>query len=363
MSAKSNIINNLIRPEFLKLQPYPATLTLAQLSAQLKIPAQRIVKLSTAENSSVADFYPTNIKISYSSYPDPFCLRLRQALSQYTGFEAEWIACGNGSDELIDLLIALFVSQNEEVLLCTPTFPMYEFCCKIRGVKIKKVSRDESMDINFTSLASAITNRTKLVFIDSPGNPTGRLVDEWQLLNLLEKKIIVAIDEAYFEYSGKTSAELIKKYPNLVILRSFSKWAGLAGLRLGYLIANPEVIEAFLLIKPPYNVNSVAQELGLLALKKKKSILKKLQAQLRVKKIIAQALRQFKNLRVQEGEGSYIMLEVLNGSRDAVISKLRQRGVLVKPINQVGLTNNFLVSLEEKAKMDKLIRALKQIIK
>lgn len=363
MSLSSKIINTFVRPEFLKLQPYPATLTLEQLAAKLKIPKRKIVKLNTAENSAVAEFYLNRIKNTYYSYPDPYSVKLRQAIGRFIGFSPEWIVCGNGSDELIDLLIALFVSQSEQVLLCPPTFPMYEFCCAVRGVKIKKVPRNKSLNINFKKLISVISNRTKLVFIDSPGNPTGKLLDEKQLIILLQKKIIVVVDEAYFEYSGQTVASLIKRYPNLVVIRSFSKWAGLAGLRLGYLIANPEVIKIFLLIKPPYNVNSVAQEVGLLASRNRKQIIRKLQSQLAIKKIIVKELRQFKNLKIEAGQGSYILLQVLNANRDAIISKLKKRGILVKPINQPQLTNSFLVSLESRPKMNKLIKVLKQITK
>lgn len=363
MISNSKIIYDLVRSEFLAFQPYPAALTLEQLSMNLKIPKRKITRLNIAENSIVEQFYPRSLENPYYAYPDPYSIKLRQAIGRFVGFNSKWIACGNGSDELIDLLIALFVSKNEQVLLCPPTFPMYEFFCAVRGVKIKRIPRYNSFGVNFKKLVSAVTSKTKLIFIDSPGNPTGKLVDEEQLKVLLQNKIIVVVDEAYFEYSGRTVASLVRNYPNLIVIRSFSKWAGLAGLRLGYLIANPEVVKAFLLIKPPYNVNSVAQEVGLSAARKRKQLLKKLKLRLMVKDKIVKDLQQLKGFKVEAGQGSYIMLRMLGGNRETIINKLKKRGILVKPVNQPQLKDSFLISLEVMSKMNKLVNALKQIIK
>jgi histidinol-phosphate aminotransferase len=362
MNSRSKIINQLVRPEFLNLPPYPASFTSEQLAKQLDISPRQIIKLNSAENSSVERFYPRKINSAYYSYPDPLCVKLRQAIGQYVGFGPDWIACGNGSDELIDLLIALFVGRNEEILLCPPTFPMYEFCSKVRGVRIRKVPRNMSLAINTKKLQAAVVKKTKLIFIDSPGNPAGTLIGRNDLVRLLRKKVMVVVDEAYFEYSGKTVAPLVKKFPNLIVLRSFSKWAGLAGLRVGYLIASPKIIETFLLIKPPYNVNSAAQELALVALSKKNKILKELKKSLSLKRRIVKALSKFKDFKVRAGDGSYILVQLKEGDVQQLIKKLKVKGIIVKPINQNGLANSFLVSVEKENKMNRFVKFLNLII-
>ena len=240
---------------------------------------------------------------------------------------------------------------------------MYEFCCKVRGVKIRTACRNSALKIDAKTVTGAIGRKTKLIFIDSPGNPAGTLVDKNSLITILRQKVVVVVDEAYFEYCGKTAAPLVKQYPNLIILRSFSKWAGLSGLRLGYLIANPKIIKNFLLIKPPYNVNSAAQELGLIALSRRKLLLKKLKQQLTVKRQIVEQLKRFKNFEVLSGQGFYILVRVKNFPRDELLGKLKAKGILVKPLGQAGLQDSFLVSLESVGKMKKLIKSLELIFK
>ena len=188
-------------------------------------------------------------------YPDPLQRRLRSALSDYTGFGTENIIAGAGSDELIDLLFRLFIEPGDAILDCDPTFAMYAFCARVAGGEVKLVQRDELFEIDMQAVRESIDERTKIIFISSPNNPTGNLATEEQTRALLDTGLIVVIDEAYYEFSGETVAGLISEYDNLVVLRTMSKWAGLAGLRIGYGIMDEGLVNHIVDIKSPYNVN------------------------------------------------------------------------------------------------------------
>lgn len=325
---------------------------------------EKIIRLNKAENGIVENLYSKNLRLSLFTYPDPLSLDLRKEIGKYVGFKPSWIGCGNGSDELIDLLIAIFVKSGEEIIICPPTFPMYEFFGRNRGVKVKKVFRDKNLEVDIVKVISKITKNTKLIFIDAPGNPTGSLIKRKALIELLGKKIIVVVDEAYFEYCNQTVASLIKKFPNLIVLRSFSKWAGLAGLRIGYMIARPSVIKAFNLKKPIYNVNSVAQELAISALNNKEKILKRMKNELfPMRDYIAKRFSVFPNLKITVGNGPYVALKINNINCELIAEKLKQRGIIIKVVNQHLMENYFLISVAPYKEMKKVIDYLCLIIK
>jgi len=169
----------------------------------------------------------------YHIYPDSEQRRLRKALEDYTGLSREHIVCGNGSDELIDLVLRLFLQQGDEVINCPPAFGMYPFNTDVCGGRIVDVPRGEDFAIDLGAIKKALTPRTKLIFIASPNNPTGNVISEREVMELVDTEMVVVLDEAYFEFSNITMAKLVPEYPNLIVLRTFSKWAGLAGLRIG----------------------------------------------------------------------------------------------------------------------------------
>ena len=221
------------------------------------IPQEKIIRLNGNENpygpspavaEALADFP------NFNHYPDPEQRQLREALSGYVGVDSDRIVAGNGSDELIDMLFRMFIGPGDNIINLTPTFGMYSIGAEICGGQAISVPRDENFDIDLEGIKLAITPRTKAIVVCSPNNPTGNMPSEAEVRALLDTGILVIVDEAYYEFNGNTLLPLLDEYPNLVVLRTFSKWAGLAGLRIGLGAMHPELAGLMMSVKPPYNV-------------------------------------------------------------------------------------------------------------
>jgi len=252
-------LKKFMRPELDKFAGYAACKSPEALDEETR--AFGVVKLDANENV----YGPSpRVKAAFAAfddahiYPDSCQTELRKALSGYTGVAADQIIAGSGSDQLIDLLIRLFVNPDDEVLTATPTFAMYKFFTELANGKFVAVPRDGDYNIVTDKLFKAVSKKTKLIFIAMPNNPTGTQVPVEDVLKIIETGLPVVVDEAYYEFTGQTLAPELDKYPNMMILRTFSKWAGLAGLRVGYGLFPRAVAERLDAIKDPYCVNAAA---------------------------------------------------------------------------------------------------------
>jgi len=228
-----------VRPELESMTAYLPGESLVAFSTRTGIPIEHIIKL----NSNESPYGPVPAAIealgdckNYNNYPDSDATILRAALSDYTGLEGSHIVLSHGSNELINLLWHIFLSVGDTIICCPPTFSLYTSITSLCGASVIEVPRTSRYEINVEHILAALTPSTKLIVICSPNNPTGNLVAESDVLALLESGRIVVIDEAYVEFSQRQCgfAHLVPHYRNLVVLRSFSKWAGLAALRIGY---------------------------------------------------------------------------------------------------------------------------------
>jgi histidinol-phosphate aminotransferase len=231
-------IKKLIRPELVTMKSYTPVEPTDVLSRRAKLSAGKIVKLDGNENPygcSPKVYQALATYPYYHNYPDPEQRELRKALEEYTGLGRQHIVCGMGSDDLIDLILRLFLKPEDEVINCPPTFGMYRFSTDVWGGRVIDVPRTEDFTLDMPGIKKALTKRTKVIFIASPNNPTGNVAARKEIMELVDTGKIVVVDEAYFEFSNNvTVANSVPSYPNLIVLRTFSKWAGLAGLRIGY---------------------------------------------------------------------------------------------------------------------------------
>lgn len=211
-------------------------------------------------------FYNKINQTSLNRYPELTSDSIRQRISEflntyfksyYLNLDKNNIVVGNGSDELISYLVKIF--DGEEVIVSPPTFEMYEFYLKLHNLNVKKIPLDENYEIN--NLDQKINEKTRIVFICSPNNPTGNIQPEEEIIKVLEKGFPVVIDEAYADFSKKSMIKCLEKYPNLIILRTFSKAFGLAGIRAGILIANQEIVRQIMKIKSPYSFNILSEKM------------------------------------------------------------------------------------------------------
>ncbi len=357
-------VKRLIRKDLLGLEGYQPIVPLKALTEEVDVPIEDIIKLDGNENP-----YGCSPKVRralasypfYHIYPDPDQREVRRALEGYVGVEASHIVAGAGSDELIDLVLRLFLEAGDRVINCVPTFGMYPFSTDVCGGKVVSVPRDRSYAIDIAGVKAAVDEKTKVVFIASPNNPTGNITPEGDILALLQKEVVVVVDEAYYEFSGATAAPLVPKYENLIVLRSFSKWAGLAGLRIGYGIFPTLIAEQLLKIKQPYNVNLAAQ----IAVQESLADIEYLKGSVRAiiseRERLFSRLKELRFLKPFPSEANFIFCAVVEGDARRIHQGLRKMGIFVRYFDTPLLRNSLRISVGKPEQTDALIEALQRI--
>ena len=357
-------IKKLIRPELVTMEGYVPIEPTEVLSKRAELASSKVIKLDGNENP-----YGCSPKVYqalanypyYHNYPDPEQSELRKALEKYTGLGRQQIVCGMGSDELIDLILRLFLKPGDEVINCPPTFGMYSFSTDVCGGRVVDVPRTDGFTLDMAGIKKAFTGKTKAIFIASPNNPTGDTATEQEIMELIETERIVVVDEAYFEFSNVTMANLVPSYPNLIVLRTFSKWAGLAGLRIGYGFFPVEITSYLMKIKPPYNANAAAQAAVLASL----ADIEYLRAN--VTKIVMERERLFGKLKELDwlkphpSRGNFVFCSLPEGKAEETWQQLRKKGVFVRYFDTPGLKDCLRISVGRPEDTDALIEALKTL--
>lgn len=362
---KRNDIRSLMRPHLLDMQSYEGVDPPELLAKRAGIPVERIVKLNGNENPYGPS--PKVVKAlaeytEYHIYPDPQQRRVREALAEYVGTTPDRVVAGVGSDELIDLLMRLFLEPGDGVVLCTPTFGMYASFAQVNGARLMEVPRDQGFDIDVPGVRKAAEQGAKMTFIASPNNPTGNLVSEATVRELLDTGMLVVVDEAYYEFAGSTVEPLVGEYSNLVVLRTLSKWAGLASLRLGYGIMDPVVAERMMTVKPPYNI-TIASELALFAsLADKELLLSRVRALTGAREELFQQLAKFKELTPVPSRANFILCRGPEGKGQWLYEELANRGVFVRYYRDPPLQDSIRTSVGLPEQNRALVGALREIL-
>jgi histidinol-phosphate aminotransferase len=269
-------LESLVRENIKRLRPYS--------SARKEFSGAAEIFLDANENS-----FGSPLGESYNRYPDPLAIEIKKRIAEINDVDPSKIFVGNGSDEAIDLLFRIFCRpQIDSIVICPPTYGMYEVSAEINDVEIRRANLTSDFELDLEAIQKAVDDNTKLIFICSPNNPTGNLMRRETILKLAETfDGIVVVDEAYIHFSDEESLVTeTENTSNLVVLQTFSKAWGLAGLRVGLAFANEEIIKLFNKVKPPYNVSQAAQEL----------ILKGLDNVTQVHDTVAEIVRERSNL-------------------------------------------------------------------
>ncbi len=244
-------LQNIVRKHILNLAPYS--------SARDEYTGKEGIFLDANENP-IGSATPEN----WNRYPDPYQWQIKEKLAPLKGCRPTQIFLGNGSDEPIDLIIRLTCEpQHDNVIILPPTYGMYEVSASVNNVEIQKINLTSDYQINTEKVLSAINPKTKLIFICSPNNPTGNIIDRHAILKIINnfQQGIVVIDEAYNDFADEPSfIPELDNFPNVMVLQTFSKAWGLASLRLGMAFANEELIKLLNKIKYPYNINGLTQK-------------------------------------------------------------------------------------------------------
>lgn len=357
--------DSFIRSHLRNLSPYQPILPFEVLSSRLGRKPEDIIKLDANENPygpppEVLEALGS-MKFPYI-YPDPESRCLRAALAKDSGLESDYILAGCGADELIDLIMRCVLDPGDKIVDCPPTFTMYEFDAAVNGALVIKVPRKADFSLNVEEITAVIQReKPKCIFLTSPNNPDGSIIGDEVLLKILELPILVVLDEAYIEFSGiESRMKWVKKHENLIVLRTFSKRAGLAGLRVGYGAFALSIIEYLWRAKQPYNV-SVAAEVSACAALQNPSYLEKVKdALVQERERLFSLLKEVPFLNPYPSHSNFILCEVASGMDAKKLKEdLAKMGVMIRHYNNKELAGYVRVSVGKPEHTDALMKCLR----
>lgn len=354
-----------IRPDILEMAPYQPILPFEVLSEQLGREPQDIVKLDANENpygtpkavkQALADLEFIHI------YPDPESRQLRRGLSQAYDLPLDHLMVGAGADELIDLIMRLVLAPGEALLNCPPTFGMYSFDGALNQANVIEVPRRPDFRLDLAAITAAVeAEQPKLLFLANPNNPDGSLLTAKELEHVLELPLLVVIDEAYIEFAEPGSSLLaqVPSRENLIVLRTFSKWAGLAGLRLGFGAFPLALMPQLWKIKQPYNVSVAASQAGLAALAARDQLMEVGQRIQTDRRHLIDQLMEISYLEPYPSQANFVLCQVTDRSAADLKAKLMDHGILIRYFDKPGLSDHIRITVGRRADTERLIELLK----
>ena len=336
-----------VRPNIWSLKPYS--------SARSEFKGEASVFLDANEN-------PYNAP--YNRYPDPLQWAVKERIAAFKGVPAEQIFLGVGSDEPIDLIYRVFCEPGvDNVVAIDPSYGMYQVCADINNVAYKKVQLDSEFQVDAAAVLNAVDERTKAIFLCSPNNPTGNSLDRAAVEKILNTFAgIVVVDEAYIDFSPQPSfLKSLHRYPNLIVLQTFSKAWGSAGVRLGMAFADSRIIEIFNKVKYPYNINRLTQEYALSMLEKADQVKAWVALLLQERPLLAAALERLPMVKkVYPSDANFLLVRVEDAS--ATYRYLVEKGIIVRNRDNITLCMGCLrITIGTPEENRQLVEAMKNL--
>ena len=324
-------LDKLVRPNIKTLKPYS--------SAKDEYKGAAKILLDANENS-----LGSPLTKWYNRYPDPYQKQLKEKLAFVKQITANQIFIGNGSDECIDILFRTFCEPGKDnIIICPPTYPMYEVSANINDIKVQNAPLLSDYQLNVAHIEQLVNERTKIIWICSPNNPTGNSLDRIDIETILNHfDGIVLIDEAYINFSKQKSfVQSLIDYPNLVVMQTLSKAWGLAGLRLGMCFANPDIIGYMNKVKAPYNINIVTQELALQALEEVGQVNDMIKLLVDMRNALAQVITSMPHvIQVFPSDTNFILVKIPKARK--LYEFLMSKGIIVRDRSALALCEDSL---------------------
>ncbi|MBT3386143.1 MAG: histidinol-phosphate transaminase [Prolixibacteraceae bacterium] len=341
-------LNKLLRKNIALLKPYS--------SAREEYTGEAMVFLDANEN-------PFNEP--YNRYPDPLQKKLKKGISKLKNIDNNKIFLGNGSDEPIDLLIRAFCELGvDNIVSLNPTYGMYQVAADISGVELRKVSLTESFELDSKLTLEKTDENTKLIFLCSPNNPTGNSLNREAIIEVIQNfKGLVILDEAYIDFApGKSFLPELAKYPNLIVLQTFSKAWGMAGIRLGMAFASPEIIAVLNKIKYPYNINILTQQKAIELIEKKDEVEKWVKLLIAEREKMAVLLSDFPFvIQVFPSDANFLLVKMHDAK--GIYNYLVEQGIIVRNRSKVHLCDNSLrITIGSSEENETLLNAFNEFI-
>ena len=359
----------MMRPHLKDVRPYVPGKPIEELRRERNITGE-IAKLASNENpyAPVAEvIHAIEEELEQlNRYPNSGSYYLCAELSRFLDVEPGQIFVGNGSNEIIDLLVRAFINPTYEIVYPFPSFIVYPIVAQLMGIKAVEVPLDDYR-LDLVAMKQAITPRTKIIFICNPNNPTGTYVTKEEVdrfLDGLRPDIIIAFDEAYYEYvvadDFPNTLELLKSHPNLIIFRTFSKIHSLSGLRVGYSISHPELVTCLHMVRQPFNVNRIAQAAARAALKYFDKTKERIHENREEMKKVRDGLIDI-GFEVPPSQTNFLLALTPDGA-GGLIEKLMNRGIIVRDMSPFGLVGAMRVSIGTSEENDRFIKTVRELM-
>jgi len=357
----------LVRSFIANMEPYTPIEPFEVLSRRLGKPPDEIIKLDANENpyGPVPQVRQALGELPFPHiYPDPESRDLRESLAAWTGVPVKNLVAGAGADELIDLIMRLVLDPGDTILNCPPTFGMYSFDASIQAANVVNIPRRPDFSLDLEAIEQAARReQAKLLFLTSPNNPDGSLTPPDQVQRLLDLPLLLVLDEAYVDFAkGRQSMQqAVLEQTNLIVLRTFSKWAGLAGMRVGYGIFPDALLPHLWKIKQPYNVSVAASTAAIVSLQHKDALELNRQKLLTERDRLYERLKTVPYLQPYPSEANFILSRVLDRDARQLKLDLALRGILIRYFRKPGLEDKIRISVGKPEHTDRLINALMEM--
>ncbi len=360
----------LVPPHVASLTPYVAGKPTEELEREYGVAG--VVKLASNENalgpSPRALAAAREAAAEVHRYPDASAFQLRAALAAKLGVDPREVLVGNGSNALVELLVRTFVLEEEEVLTSAQTFPAFKLAAQAHGRTLVEAPLKARFHHDLDAIKKLLSRRTKLVFLANPDSPTGTSLAEQELLPFLDavpKDTLVVLDEAYVDFVDAPgfpdALALRRKYANLVVLRTFSKVYGLAGLRLGYGIARPEVVEYVDRVRPPFDVSLVAQAAGVAALGDADHVERSRALVREERPFLASGLKALGAM-VVPSQGNFVFADFPGRPAKDLFEAMLREGIVVRPMGAYGFPTAQRITVGLHAENERCLAALAKVL-
>ena len=361
-------LEDLIRPDIATMEPYTPIFPFDVLAERLGRTPDEIIKLDANENpygpSPKVKLALANLEYTHI-YPDPESRVLRRGLATFTGLPVENILAGSGADELLDLTMRLFLQAGDAFVSCPPTFGMYPFDAAVNTAHTVSVPRNSDFSLDIKGIEAVVAlHSPKLLFVASPNNPDGSWLPDEDLEDLLKLPVVVVLDEAYVEFAGVKHSRISKvlDHDNLIVLRTFSKLAGLAGLRVGYGGFPAALMPHLWKIKQPYNVSIAASTAAITALGDMDWLADKVSLIIQERDRFQCKLSTIPFLRPYPSQSNFVLCQVLGRDAHKFKLTLEQHGILIRHYRTPRLNDHVRFTIGKPEQMNEVIDVLISLV-
>ncbi len=351
------------------LKPYEWEPSSEQLAASLGLDPRTIIRFDMntipfPPTKWLSDSYSRLLEAQVNDYPDTSYSSLTRLIAQYVRKGTERIVVTNGGDEALDLIAKVLVEQGSQVLVSVPTYSLYRVVVEVLGGKVVEVPRKKGFEDDSDAILYAVSDKTRLIILCSPNNPTGNTVSTDTLTRLLDESgCAVVVDEAYCEFGGKTFVDLTDRFQNLFIIRTFSKAFGLAGARVGYVVAHTDTASTLSKVRPPNSLSIISLILAEVALRDLDTVRRNTQLIVEERERLRHLIQQLNGIQVYPSEANFLLLRFMKHDATQVYRELLSKGLVTRNLTGTPMLDNCLrINMRLPHQNDTLLAALSEAV-